>query len=105
MRSMAGSSAAMRDGAKARATRPRRRVWSGGSTASMCRANAGPGRPSSTTSGSASIAASMSLERRGSLSAWRAASWPTTSQASGPSPPPSRTWWTGQRSLVAAKCG
>ena len=52
----------------------RKRAWSSPSTASMCRANAGPGRPSSTTSGSSSSAARKSFENRVSRSAWRAAS-------------------------------
>src|SRR5436309_3076724 len=61
MRSIDGSSAAMREGANARDTSRRSRVWSGGSTASMCRAKAGPGSPASTTSGSRSSAATMHL--------------------------------------------
>ena len=55
-------------------TRRRNRVWSGGSTASMCRANSGPGRPSATTPPPKASAACMSLENRESLSAWRASS-------------------------------
>ena len=47
---MADSSAAIRAGTKARDTSRRSRVWSGGSTLSMCRENSGPGRPSATTS-------------------------------------------------------
>ena len=73
-------SSTMRLHARARAPRSRRtenaaetsrrsRVWSGGSTASMCRANAGPGSPSATTSPPAASAACMSLDSRGSLSA------------------------------------
>ena len=45
----------------------RSRVWSGGSTASMCRASAGPGRPSATTSPLWASAACMSLDSRGSV--------------------------------------
>ena len=52
-----------------RDTSRRSRVWSGGSTASMCRANAGPGRPSATTPSPLASAACMSLESRGSFSA------------------------------------
>ena len=63
----------------------RSRVWSGGSTVSMCRASAGPGRPSATTSPLRASAACMSLDSRGSFSAARASSWPTTSQAGCPS--------------------
>ena len=74
MARMAGSSAAIRPGTKARDTSRRSRVWSGGSTLSMCRENSGPGRPSATTSPACSSAASMSLEMRASLSACRAAS-------------------------------
>ena len=68
------SSAATRDGTNARDTSRRSRVWSGGSTLSMCRENSGPGRPSATTSPLSLSAASMSLEMLGSASAWRAAS-------------------------------
>ena len=71
---MAGSSAAILGGTKARDTSRRSRVWSGGSTLSMCRENSGPGRPSATTSPLSSSAASMSLEMRGSPSACRAVS-------------------------------
>jgi len=53
-------------------TSRRNRVRSGGSTASMCRANSGPGRPSATTRPPKASAACMSLENRESLSAWRA---------------------------------
>ena len=74
MARIAGSSRAMREGTKARATNRRSRVWSGGSTFSMWREYCGPGRPPLTTSPSAASAASMSLEIRGSLSACRAAS-------------------------------
>ena len=74
MARMAGSSAAIRPGTNARDTSRRSRVWSGGSTLSMCREHSGPGSPSATTSPPAASAASMSLEIRGSPSAWRAAS-------------------------------
>ena len=59
----------MRRVENAAATRRRKRVWSGGSTTSMCRANAGPGRPSATTSPLEASAACMSFDSRGSLSA------------------------------------
>ena len=49
-----GRSPSMRRGEKALETSRRSRVWSGGSTVSMCRAKAGPGRPSDTTAASAS---------------------------------------------------
>ncbi len=42
----------------------RSRVWSGGSTLSMCRAKAGPGRPSATTAPSRASAACRSARRR-----------------------------------------
>ena len=86
-----GRSAAIRGRLNAAAASRRSRVWSGGSTLSMCRANAGPGRPSATTSPSRASAACMSLDSRGSLSAARASSCRTTSQAAVP---------VGQRDLV-----
>ena len=67
-----GRSPSMRRGEKALETSRRSRVWSGGSTVSMCRANAGPGRPSDTTAALATRAACMSFDSRGSLSAARA---------------------------------
>src|SRR5690349_6596186 len=65
----------------------------------MCRASAGPGRPSATTSSLCACAACMSFESRGSASAALASSWPTTSHAACPSAsvasctgPAARTW-------------
>ena len=94
-------------GTKARATRRRSRVWSGGSTLSMWRANSGPGRPSATTSGSSSSAASMSLEnrglaapggrRRGRARARRRARRPAAPAAPGSGPASPRTAGTGRR--------
>jgi len=101
MARMAGSSAATRGGTKARDTSRRSRVWSGGSTLSMCRENSGPGRPSATTSLLSWSAASMSLEMRGSLSACRAASKPSTTRAGWPSA--SCTRCTGHRARACAK--
>ena len=75
------------------ATRRRSRVWSGGSTASMWRANAGPGNPSDTTLPLELSAACMSFDRRGSLSAAFASSYRTMHHASTPSS--SATRWTG----------
>ena len=56
--------ASTRRGEKAAETSRRSRVWSGGSTVSMCRAKAGPGRPSATTPEPVAKAACMSLESR-----------------------------------------
>ena len=69
-----GRRASTRLGEKAEETSLRSRVWSGGSTVSMCRAKSGPGNPSATTSEPFAKAASMSLESRGSLSAAMASS-------------------------------
>ena len=81
----------------------RSRVWSGGSTASMCRASAGPGSPSPTTSPLRASAACMSLDSRGSFSAALASSWPTTSHAECPSA--SVTWCTGPAARICANSG
>ena len=69
----------------------RSRVWSGGSTLSMCRARAGPGRPSATTAPSRASAACMSLDRPAWLSAALASSWPDDQPRAVP---------VGQRDLV-----
>ena len=76
-------------------------MWSGGSTASMCRAKARPGSPSSTTSGLPANAATMSFDRLPSISAVTAASCPRTSQASCPSA--RRTWRTGHLFRIDSK--
>ena len=69
-----GRSSSTRRGVKAADTSRRSRLWSGGSTLSMCRAKEGPGRPSATTASPVARAACMSFERRASLSATRASS-------------------------------
>ena len=61
---MRGRRSSMRRGEKALETSRRSRVWSGGSTVSMCRANAGPGRPSDTTAAFPASAACMSFDSR-----------------------------------------
>ena len=63
----------------------------------------GPGRPSATTPPPVASAACMSFESRGSLSAIRASSYPTTSQASCPSA--SVTGCTAPSSRTAANSG
>ena len=98
-----GSSAATRFGVNAGIASRRSRVWCGGSTASMWRAKAGPGRPSATTSPLWASAACMSLDSRGSFSAAFASSWPTTSQAGCPSA--SRTSCTGAAERTSANSG
>ncbi len=85
---------------KAAETSFRSRVWSGGSTVNICRANSGPGSPSATTSEPLANAACMSFDRRGSLRADFASSKRTTSQASWPSA--SVTGCTGPRARACA---
>jgi hypothetical protein len=98
-----GRSAATRGRLNAAVASARSRVWSGGSTLSMCRANAGPGRPSATTAPSRASAACMSLDSRGSLSAARASAWRATSQARCPSG--SVTSCTGPAARTRANSG
>ena len=69
MDSIRGRSCSVRRTENAAETRRRKRVWSGGSTTSMCRAKAGPGSPSATTPPPVASAACMSFDMRESFNA------------------------------------
>ena len=98
-----GRSAATRGLLKAGEASRRSRVWSGGSTLSMCRASAGPGRPSATTCPVAGERGVHVLGQRGWFSAALASSWPTTSHARCPSA--SVTSCTGPAARTCANSG
>ena len=79
----------------------RSRVWSSGSTLSMCRENAGPGRPSATTSPLSAKAAEHVLGDTRVVEGQQAASSPSRTQAAETSA--RRACCTGHRVRASAK--